>query len=79
MSDDSCTARVKAHRGEALRWNPETEIEFGEGVIAGFASRPAGISISMEVRARPAQMRRIAIGSDRIDAMAGIGRLVCGA
>jgi hypothetical protein len=30
----------------------------------------------MEVHVRPAQMRRIAISDDRIDAMAGIGHLV---
>lgn len=42
-------------------------------------SGPTGISISMEVHVRPAQMRRFAISDDRIDTMAGIGHLVCGA
>ncbi|WP_166302627.1 MULTISPECIES: FUSC family protein [unclassified Bradyrhizobium] len=35
MLNDSYKARAKAHLGEALRWNPETEIEFGEGIVAG--------------------------------------------
>lgn len=35
MRHEGCTARVKAHIGEAFRWNRETEFEFAEGVIAG--------------------------------------------
>jgi hypothetical protein len=35
MWDDSYTARAKAHLGEALRWNRETEFEFAKGIIAG--------------------------------------------
>ena len=35
MWDDGYTAWAKAHLGEALRWNRETEFEFTEGIIAG--------------------------------------------
>jgi len=35
MWDDGYTAWAKAHLGEALRWNRETEFEFAEGIIAG--------------------------------------------
>jgi len=35
MWDDGFTARARAHLGEALRWNRETEFEFAEGIIAG--------------------------------------------
>src|SRR6266702_4138305 len=35
MGDDGYKARVKAHIGDALRWNRETEFEFAEAVIAG--------------------------------------------
>ena len=35
MRDDNYKARVKAHLGEALRWNRETEFELAEGLIAG--------------------------------------------
>ena len=35
MPDDGYKARVKAHLGEALRWNGETEFELAEGVIGG--------------------------------------------
>lgn len=35
MSNDGFKARVTAHLGEALRWNPNSEVEFGEGVVAG--------------------------------------------
>ena len=35
MWDDGYPARAKAHLGEALRWNRETEFEFAEGIIAG--------------------------------------------
>ena len=35
MWDDGYTARARAHLGEALRWNRETEFEFAEGIIAG--------------------------------------------
>jgi len=35
MWDDGYTARAKAHLGEALRWNRDTEFEFAEGIIAG--------------------------------------------
>src|SRR5882757_3358432 len=35
MWDDGYTVWAKAHLGEALRWNRETEFEFAEGIIAG--------------------------------------------
>lgn len=35
MRDDGYAARAKAHLGEALRWNRETEFELAEGIIAG--------------------------------------------
>ena len=35
MWDDGYTAWAKAHLGDALRWNRETEFEFAEGIIAG--------------------------------------------
>jgi Fusaric acid resistance protein-like len=35
MWDSGHTAWAKAHLGEALRWNRETEFEFAEGIIAG--------------------------------------------
>src|SRR5438874_1244935 len=35
MWDDGYAAWAKAHLGEALRWNRETELEFAEGIIAG--------------------------------------------
>jgi len=35
MWNDGYTAWAKAHLGEALRWNRETEFEFAEGIIAG--------------------------------------------
>jgi hypothetical protein len=35
MWDDGYAGRARAHLGEALRWNRETEFEFAEGIIAG--------------------------------------------
>ena len=35
MWDDGYTTRARAHLGEALCWNRETEFEFAEGIIAG--------------------------------------------